>query len=652
MPSETSGNTEVRTIKVQALHDMLMSGQLVLPRFQRANVWTKAKKKALVYSIRNRLPIGSLLVYKSLDPSEQGREVLVDGLQRTIAIRDYMDEPQKFITAESLKGSETIGLLEVVGHIAEANDKESPTEKQVLKGIDQWIGAAENLESSSLRPDDLADILDESLSLDAKDVQKRSIRDVGYDLVAHIQNDAKIDSYPLALVEFTGSPSVLPDIFRNINSGGVPLDEFDEFAIDWIHYRAAVNSVDVAEQIKHKWTVAESKDLVVEQWSDGAPTSGYTFWEYMYGLGRVLKKDFPLLFGGLDANGTSTERVSFYLAALAHGLVPRLSEIRRLPFVLSSWQDGTSQLDLGKFESAVRRSCKKLEEWLKPSAGMKLNQSLATDVRLDNLSQLSQFLVLSMVARTLVGRWIPYSWDERPNWRADWAKLGEELPRHLLLEVLQGSWSGAGDSNAYSATWDSDWLTGPNLPEGFDPLTALVPSGLYVRHRSADEWRQQLDVWLRSETNGAQRVNRQVSKEAKLVLRYIYADMPLNWHEQYTFQIDHELPVSRLSKIIERNADPGWPMSAVGNLALLPDFINDAKDDKTPLEYLESLTEAERNAQQPLVDFGAFFPLDKLTIPKNPDGQDTLQRAAYVALIEERQEAIRERVIAALGLDG
>jgi len=136
LEGEASGNTEVRTIKVQALHDMLMSGQLVLPRFQRANVWAKPKKKALIVSIRRRLPIGSLLVYKSLDPSEQGREVLVDGLQRTIAIRDYMAAPQDFITAESLKGGDTARLLEVVDGIAEVNDKESPTEKQVLKCVD------------------------------------------------------------------------------------------------------------------------------------------------------------------------------------------------------------------------------------------------------------------------------------------------------------------------------------------------------------------------------------------------------------------------------------------------------------------------------------------------------------------------------------
>lgn len=647
---EQASNTEVRQIKVQALYEMLQTGQIVLPRFQRTEVWGRSKKRALINSIRRRLPIGSLLVYQSLIPGDNGRQVLVDGLQRTIAIRDYMKAPQDFITADSLKGTQTANLVTCIQEIAEQNDKEVPTESAIMKCVDSWIKGAPDLESTSLNPDKFQDILDASIPLLPTAEQQRRLREVVYPLQTHVQNDAKIDQYPLALVEFTGASSLLPDIFRNINSGGVPLDDFDEFATDWIDFKGEIRSEDVAQQVIKKWTAAEAKGLVVERWSNSAPTDGYTFWEYVYGLGRVLKKEYPLLFGGLDESGTSTERISFYLLALAHGITPRVGDIRRVPLLLSHYYEGARTLDLAKFEAALRKSCKQVVDWIKPSAGMKLNQCLASDARLDNLSQLYTFLVLSMVSRTLAGRWVPYSWEERAGWRADWAKLGEELPRQLLFEVLQGSWSSAGDSNALSATWDSDPITGVVLPEGFDPQTRLVPSDLYTRHRSAQEWRQLLDVWLRSETNGAQRVNRSVSKEAKLVLRYVYSDMRLDWHEAYTFQIDHQLPVSRLSKIIDRNQDPGWPMSAIGNLALLPDFINEAKNDKTPVEYLDGLTPGDREVQEPIVEYGCFFDMCRLTIPKDGEGQDCMSRDQFIGLVEARQEVIREKVITALGL--
>jgi hypothetical protein len=643
-----SSNTEVRQHKVQALYEKLVRGQIVLPRFQRTEVWGQEKKRDLINSIRKRLPIGSLLVYEPLDPNEQGRQVLVDGLQRTIAIRDYMTAPQQFITAESLKGPETDSLLEAVQAVAAANGKGLPTESAVLGCVDNWIKRAPNLDTASLTADILVDIIQEQLGIEATTGQQRDLRDVTNLLITHIQNDAKIDDYPLALVEFTGDARLLPEIFRNINSGGVPLDDFDELATFWIDFKAEIRSQDVAQQIANKWTAAERKGLIVERWSAGGPTDGYTFWEYIYGLGRVLKKEYPLLFGRLDENGTDTERVSFYLVALAHGLVPRQAEIRHLPFLLSIAGEGSHGFDLIKFESALRKACKQVEDWIRPSAGMKLNVS---DARLDNLSQLSHFLVLSMVARTLVGRWIPYTWDERSStdWRGDWLKLGEELPRQLLFEVLQGSWSGAGDSNALSATWDSESLRQMDLSKGFDPAS-WVPSDLYVRHRTADEWRQLLDVWLRSETHGATRVYRKISKEAKLVLRYVYSDMRRDWHEQYEFQVDHQLPVARLSRIIERNNAPGWPMSAVGNLALLPGFINEAKNERTPREYLDSLTPEQQTTAQPLVEYGSFFDLGELTIPQDDEGVDQMSRDQFIDLIERRQRVIRDKVISALGL--
>jgi hypothetical protein len=260
---------------------------------------------------------------------------------------------------------------------------------------------------------------------------------------------------------------------------------------------------------------------------------------------------------------------------------------------------------------------------------------------------------MSMVARVVVGRFVPYSWEERPGWKADWARLEEELPRHLLHEVLQGSWSGSGDSNALAATWEAGSPIGASkpLPESFDPATSLIPSDLYTQHRSADEWRQQLDVWLLSETNGAQRVNRNVSKEARLVMRYLYSDIPYDWHTKYTFAIDHQLPVSRLANIIERDHQPGWPISAIGNLALLPTGINSSKSDLTTIEYMETLDTAKREIEGPILRYGACsdFDIARLVIPKQ-NGEDHLSREEFVALLEERQQVIREKVILALGL--
>jgi len=52
-----------------------------------------------------------------------------------------------------------------------------------------------------------------------------------------------------------------------------------------------------------------------------------------------------------------------------------------------------------------------------------------------------------------------------------------------------------------------------------------------------------------------------------------------------------------------------------------------------------------------VIEYAAFFPLEKMVICSGAGGVDTMSREEYVGLIEERQQVIREKVIDALGLE-
>ena len=142
----TGNNTEVRTIKVEGLYEYLTSGRMVLPRFQRTEVWDEKKKRELIESMRRRLPIGSLLVYET----DQGRRI-PSGLQRTIAIRDFMHAPHTFIKAESLKGQARDDLSVVLTKIA-AIEGVAFDEGSVLNWLDRWIEKAGSLETDVWTP--------------------------------------------------------------------------------------------------------------------------------------------------------------------------------------------------------------------------------------------------------------------------------------------------------------------------------------------------------------------------------------------------------------------------------------------------------------------------------------------------------------------
>src|SRR5579872_574052 len=73
--------------------------RLVIPRFQRMLVWTEAKKRDLIQSVKQGFPIGSFLMYPRVVDSETDY-LLIDGLQRSDALTSFRKQPMKWVDKE------------------------------------------------------------------------------------------------------------------------------------------------------------------------------------------------------------------------------------------------------------------------------------------------------------------------------------------------------------------------------------------------------------------------------------------------------------------------------------------------------------------------------------------------------------------------
>ena len=62
---------------------------VAIPQFQRGYVWNSTKKNALIETLHNGFPFGSLLTYQG----QNGQERLLDGQQRLSTIRDFRKRP-------------------------------------------------------------------------------------------------------------------------------------------------------------------------------------------------------------------------------------------------------------------------------------------------------------------------------------------------------------------------------------------------------------------------------------------------------------------------------------------------------------------------------------------------------------------------------
>ena len=83
------------------------SNKVTIPEFQRRLVWSQSTRKGLIDSIKRGYPFGSILIYEDI---ARGHAVgdgkrhynLIDGLQRTQALKSYVEYQNGYFTRADL----------------------------------------------------------------------------------------------------------------------------------------------------------------------------------------------------------------------------------------------------------------------------------------------------------------------------------------------------------------------------------------------------------------------------------------------------------------------------------------------------------------------------------------------------------------------
>lgn len=94
----TNCNYEYWTLKdvATALENREKEGRIIkVPLFQRSIVWKDDQSKLFIDSLKKGFPIGTLLFAKSVQNSQEVF-TLIDGLQRSNAVKNYIQNPTSF----------------------------------------------------------------------------------------------------------------------------------------------------------------------------------------------------------------------------------------------------------------------------------------------------------------------------------------------------------------------------------------------------------------------------------------------------------------------------------------------------------------------------------------------------------------------------
>ena len=602
-----------------------------IPKFQRSIVWTDNQIKKLVDSIYQGFPIGSLLAYQT-DQSRNNKIVLqlVDGLQRVTAISRFMSAPLKYAPIESLVSPEIVELCSsaVFGSSNEKN--RGATEQRFRTWFDNTTelkyGDSFNFNSLARhlsQSDDAA--LGKLVTLNAKTGFGDSL------LGKVLQDQEKARNYKVPINVYTGPIENVPTIFERINSQGAKLSKYEILAASWSHTTVDVHNGSILNAIAEKYRVMIANGYEVEGFDeDSVETSDYNLYEYLFGLGKVLAKEFPTLFHS-SADSDDDSPVAFQIFTVALQLpVAKMGELtKRVPRL------DLDVIDVDRIEQAVLLACKIADKSLGQFLSLTLNEQVAGP------SGVSQNQAISLVTNILAN-----CFDERfMNFDEKLAeKISSNFPAHFLLDTLRNSWGNAGDSTLFERTWQEIESSGP---KDNTKRPSYSPGLHYLKPVEAEALRIAFGMWHGTQLEARQKERARYSKDMKPVLKFIYSTLVSSQEDKgIKFELEHVYPVAVLKKLIVKARIDGLPLGAIGNLMLLPKDINRIKKENLLGDYLftQGQTPASEHELSQLQRF--------LIVPKLEDVSITpgITESRFYQFCELRARAMVEHLIRVLKL--
>jgi hypothetical protein len=548
-----------------------------LPTFQRGEVWSDDKKRDLVDSVLKEYPIGSILLFVSGIQKTRQIVDVVDGLQRSSTLVDFARYPLSYLSVSRVFPESFLEEIEAWLYPANPADGSPDRERSIDRILDSWFRDVREISEKKFSATKCISKLME-VHPDSDSVLSQTLREQFDDEFSDARDRIKaIFKYEIPAVIYRGNAEDIPEIFERINSRGKKLDKYEIFASSWATRGTLIKNKKVREKLEDRYKEWIEKDWIVKGFDPvkGIGERDANFHEYLLGLSQHLVDQFPDLYKFQKDNSESS--VAFVIATYAFGL--RNSEMAHLPAKFP--KDASGLIDPTTFESALFEVSKLLDNSL---GALKLRLNKTTQ---QALVPHSQNQIVSIVAASLSNGYELSTW--KLSNKANRDKVIKYAPSHYIRDILQSAWSGSGDSRAYRTVWDDS--------QG----SRISPSSYYLSPVNKSDFDVVFENWNSEQLKKAQTDRPNTSKEAKVVLMFAYAGIvSVQVNAQVTFEIEHLYPVQYIKEKIGTSGI-GWPISAIGNLALLEKKINKIKGKKLLGDYIPELV-TQGKITQPEID--------------------------------------------------
>ncbi|MEJ6399914.1 DUF262 domain-containing protein [Nicoliella lavandulae] len=514
-----------------------------IPKFQRSLVWKKSQKLDLLRTLHKDFPFGALLVTPARGSAREYN--LLDGQQRLSTIKDY-DENRIDYWKE----------LEPVNY---KNDFYKFN--QMLKDHDIHKVSEEFFDLILLNQDEFEkwriNFLDEiSQEGDGESVPVKflktfeSINEFLKSARSEINGYIDLEHLEIPVLEFTGNEEDLPEVYENLNKGGVPLNKYEILSASWFDEKIKIPSdyplgdtiLDLVKKYYNR--LIQDGVFTISDFSEDEITNSreINLAEFSKALGALVVNN---LFALVKPTQNSINEIGFGIMGIITGVDNK--KIATIHNQRDFIQDNIKSI-LDKADRLSKRINSRFSKILKKNISFSGRFNANQDEYAYGLS--STFKILSYFAST-------WSLDED-----DLNITLENIPAYYVFDGINKSWNAHGDTRLF------DYYSVKNTRS-------------YLRPLNSRDFKMAFNNWIEDNPNIHQNFNNEVRALITIHSNFTYLANGLPASEDYEFE--HVIPKAR---ILENDPEPQVVHAAsLGNGMFLPKSLNNKKNNKTLYEF-------------------------------------------------------------------
>lgn len=547
------------TDKVIVMSEIIDEDKFIIPQFQRNVVWNMKKREAFLRNVLNGEPFGIILIRE-----REGQYELIDGLQRISTIKDFYKEPYKYLKASDININGVKKLIEA--HLTSLG---LPVNEKNINELnpEEWREKIFNCITQYQKNHVFMTKVRQEFNLE----DKENINDILDEIFTDLHEFKKLDSLKVMAINYMGPAENIPNVFYNLNTGGVQLSKYETYAALWYNPKFKVEDEELIEIVANKYTQLQNdSDLDVDFNETILTEEGITLFEYCYALGGIMRNEqegLKILFG---TNKKSTDPTGFELLALL--LTDKVNKADKLhPLLMEVSPDFLVELK-NTIKTSVIEVAKALNWLLK---GM--NQS--------SLTSDSTYLIYHMIV-SYIKEYYDINLEKETIEEKDSDLPKTDFKKYALYHYF------------YDCITDF-WNNNRQVSDLEREITDEKRRRRYWYNIKMEDWEEAIQLFMDSQKASRKRVLQKnklfIDFLTKLKVRenhqyeHYFTEDSLE-KKEYHLDIEHIVPkkvIDNHIKGLPELEQKVFPVSAVGNLCYLTSKDNRAKKHKTLYEYVE-----------------------------------------------------------------